>query len=94
MFSCYFCGISVQTLREHVLHVKLHRNEPRGVFKCAATDCHETFCSYGAFKAHFYRKHNIDSHVSTANAITVFTCNISMCQHQCRDIKSLTAHLK
>lgn len=86
----YLAVISV----EHVLHVKLHRNEPWCVFKCGATDCRDTFCSYRAFKAHFYRKHNKDSYVHTTNALTVFTCNMSMCQHQCRDVKSLTAHLK
>ncbi|XP_056623049.1 uncharacterized protein LOC130436430 isoform X1 [Triplophysa dalaica] len=94
MFSCQFCGISVQTLREHVLHIKLHRNEPRCVFKCAAIDCHESFRSHGAFKAHFYRKHNIDSRVATTHTLAVLRCNISMCQHQCRDVKALLAHLK
>lgn len=84
----------MQTIREHVLHVKLYRNEPRCAFKCGATDCRDIFRSYGAFKAHFYSKHNTDSYVDASNALTVFTCNMAMCQRQCRDVKSLTAHLK
>lgn len=57
MLNCNFGGKSFTTLRGYVLHCKVHRNEPRCLFKCFGDGCKQTFCRYGAFKAHFYRRH-------------------------------------
>lgn len=71
MFNCNFCGRSVKTQRGYVLHCKLHRNEPRCLFKCFEAGCKQTFVQYGAFKAHFYRTHNVN--VSASVNVTVGT---------------------
>lgn len=97
MYSCNFCGTTVKTLRGYVLHCKLHRNEPRCLFKCPGTDCKNTFCRYGAFKANFYRMHNVQSapHTVTADrTVITFKCTTTLCERQFQDAKDLVAHLK
>lgn len=95
MLNCNFCGKSVRTLRGYVLHCKLHRNEPRCLFKCFGDGCKQTFCRYGAFKAHFYRRHNVVSANETVGtAITTFKCVVALCERQCQDTQELIAHLK
>lgn len=96
MFSCNFCGKLVKTLRGYVLHCKRHRNEPRCLFKCSRAGCKQTFNQYGAFKVHFYRRHNITAPINVAvrTAVTVFKCTMASCGRQCHDIKDLKAHLK
>lgn len=96
MFSCSFCGKSVKSLRGYVLHCKLHRNEPRCLFKCFATDCKQTFCTYASFKAYFYRKHNVNApvNVTVGTAVTVVRCAVALCERQCQDAKALISHLK
>lgn len=97
MVNCNFCGKSVRTLRGYVLHCKLHRNESRCLFKCFGEGCKQTFCRYGAFKAHFYRKHNVvsaNANETVGTAVTTFKCAVALCENQCLDTKELLAHLK
>lgn len=96
MFSCNFCGKSVKSLRGYVLHCKLHRNEPRCLFKCFAADCKQTFVTYASFKAHFYRKHNVSApvNVTVGTAAVAVKCAVALCERQCQDAKSLISHLK
>ena len=101
MLSCSFCGKSLQTLRGYVLHCKLHRNEPRCLFKCVGDGCKQTFCRYGAFKAHFYRRHSVSAPAGTASVRTTVTvnvtpskCGMALCERQFQNIKDLIAHLK
>ena len=78
MITCRFCSKTLQTLRGYVLHCRVHRNEPQCFFKCVGTNCKRTFCTYTAFKAHFYRIHNVPA--ATARAIvTDLKCAISLC---------------
>ncbi|XP_076875209.1 uncharacterized protein LOC143525314 isoform X2 [Brachyhypopomus gauderio] len=95
MFSCSFCSKPIKTLRGYVLHCKLHRNEPRCLFKCFGAGCKQTFCRYQAFKAHFYRRHNMSpANVTVMSDITAFKCAVALCERQCKDIKDLIMHLK
>ena len=96
MYTCCFCSLTVQSLREYVLYCRLHRNEPCAIFKCAAVECKQSFSKYVAFKSHFYRRHNSSTTAVTAHAVvdTALTCSISLCSHQCQDVTSLVAHLK
>lgn len=86
----------MQSLREYVLHCRLHRNEPRAIFKCVAGDCKQSFSKYGAFKSHFYRRHNSCTAAVTAHAVvnTDLICSVSLCSYQCQDVASFVAHLK
>lgn len=78
-----------------MLHCRVHRNEPRCLFKCADADCKRTFCTYAAFKAHFYRAHNESETSVTAGAFVAdFKCAISLCDQQFHTVKELTCHLK
>lgn len=76
-----------------MLHCRVHRNEPRCFFKCLGANCKRTFCSYAAFKAHFYRYHNESAPVVTA-AVTDLKCSISLCDRQFHTVKELVCHLK
>lgn len=93
MITCRFCSKTLETLRGYVLHCRVHRNEPRCFFKCLGANCKRTFCSYAAFKAHFYRYHNESAPVVTA-AVTDLKCSISLCDRQFHTVKELVCHLK
>lgn len=95
MWPCNFCGKSLKTLRGYVLHCKLHRNEPRCLFKCYGSGCSKTFFRYGAFKTHFYRKHNVpevDVHVGAV--VGAYRCPVALCSYHSQTIKDLLGHLK
>ena len=93
MITCRFCSKMLQTLKGYVLHCRVHRNEPQCFFKCVGTNCKPTFCTYTAFKAHFYRIHNVPA--ATARAIvTDLKCAISLCARQFQTVKELISHLK
>ena len=81
-----------------MLHCRLHRNEPRCLFKCIGAGCKHTFNRYGAFKAHFYRRHNVPATagiaVNTNVNVTAFKCMVALCTQQCSDGRALIAHLK
>nr|XP_055048292.1 uncharacterized protein LOC129433654 [Misgurnus anguillicaudatus] len=95
MLNCNFCGKSVKTIRGYVLHCKLHRNEPHCLFKCCGAGCGRAFVRYGAFKAHFYRKHNVPAApVSVRAVVNTYRCPVALCEHQCQEIKDLLTHLK
>ncbi|XP_035982662.1 uncharacterized protein LOC118557207 [Fundulus heteroclitus] len=95
MFSCSFCSKTLQTLRGYVLHCKIHRNEPHPFFKCVGTDCKRTFCTYAAFKGHFYRVHNTPApSVTAVAAFTHFTCALPLCDCEFHTVKELISHLK
>ncbi|KAK0152048.1 hypothetical protein N1851_006574 [Merluccius polli] len=80
MLTCNFCSKTLETLRGYVLHCKIHRNKPHPFFKCVSTDCKQTFCTYAAFKGHFYRVHNAPAPSVTAGAVF--------------SVKELISHLK
>lgn len=94
MLTCNFCGKVVQSSRGYVLHCKLHRNEPRCFFRCIEAGCKQTYTRYGAFKAHFYRRHSAPTHVTGVAVVSSFTCAMVMCERQCQNSKELIAHLK
>ncbi len=97
MLNCNFCGRSVRTLRGYVLHCKLHRNEKRCLFKCFGDGCKQIFCRYGAFKAHFYRRHNVvsaNANETVGMAVASFKCVVALCERQCQDTQELISHLK
>lgn len=87
-----------------MLHCKLHRNEPRCLFKCIESGCKNTFKRYEAFKANFYRKHKVPTNVNsniTARAafensanFGAFKCTMALCECRCQDEKAVIAHLK
>lgn len=95
MIKCRFCYRTFQTLKGYVLHCRVHRNEPRCVFKCESTDCRQTFCTYAAFRAHFYRKHNEPAPPLTGTAIVSnFVCALSLCSNRFQTVQELLVHLK
>ena len=95
MITCRFCSKVLETLRGYVLHCRVHRNAPRCIFKCFGADCKRTFCTYAAFKAHFYRVHNESASSVTSKAVvTDFQCAIPLCEHQCHTVTELISHLK
>ena len=49
---------------------------------------------YGAFKAHFYRKHNASPPLNITVRTVAFKCIMALCERQCQDTKDLIAHLK
>ena len=78
-----------------MLHCRVHRNEPRCFFKCVGADCKRTFSTYAAFKAHFYRAHNVPvSSVTATAAVAHLKCAISLCERQFHTVSELISHLK
>lgn len=77
-----------------MLHCRVHRNEPHCFFKCVGTDCKRTFCSYAAFKAHFYRAHNVPEPSVITRAVTDLKCAMALCERQFHTVKELISHLK
>lgn len=94
MYSCNICGANVQSVKAYVLHCKLHRNEPRHIFKCIETSCKQVFSGYTALKSHFYRHHNSTPTVTQDLTLTPLKCTVSLCECQCEGTKKLVAHLK
>ena len=95
MIVCPFCSQTLQTLRGFVLHCRVHRNEPRCFFKCFGANCKRTFSTYAAFKAHFYRAHNVPVPSVTATAaVANLKCAISLCERQFHTVNELISHLK
>lgn len=96
MYSCCICGEAVQTVKACVMHCKLHRNEPRCIFKCVGVGCKQVFSGYAALKSHFYRHHHGASSLARDNimAFATLKCTVSLCEHQCDGVKELVAHLK
>lgn len=92
MFSCNFCCNSVKSLGEYVLRCKPNWNEPHSLFKRIAAGCKQKF--FGAFKAHFYRRHDVSAPITVfvCTAVTNFKCAFALCEHQCQTTKALTAH--
>lgn len=95
MIDC-FCSRTLQTLIGYVLHCRIHRNEPRFVFKCESTVCRQTFCTYAAFKGHFYRKHNVPARTVSANTgiVANFICAMSLCSDRFQTMQELIVHFK
>lgn len=94
MITCRFCSKTLLTLRGYVLHCRVHRNEPRCVFQCLGVDCKRTFCTYAAFKAHFYRTHNVPEPTHSRAVVTNLKCAASLCARQFQTVKELLLHLK
>jgi len=94
MYSCNLCAETVKSVKAFVLHCKLHRNEPRCMFKCVAASCKQVCTGYAALKAHFYRHHNGMPTVTLDTSLTRLKCTVSLCERQCEGIKALVVHLK
>ena len=81
-----------------MLQCRIHRNEPRCVFKCESTDCRQTFCTYASFKCHFYRTHNVPVLSVSANTGTAIISNfiraMSLCSDRFQAVHKLFVHLK
>lgn len=55
----------------------------------------QTFCTYSAFKAHFFRVHNVLAPSNTARAVvTDLKCAISIFECQFQTLKELVSHLE
>lgn len=93
MYSCNICAETVQSVKAFVVHCKLHRNEPRCMFKCVAASCKQVCTGYLALKAHFYRHHNSMPTLTRDTTLTTLKCTVSLCERQCMGVKSLVAHL-
>ena len=94
MYNCCICGVSIHSQKAYVVHCKLHRNEPRCIFKCVAIGCKLFFSRYAAFKSHFYRHHNGASSAVHDVALATLKCTVSPCETQCDGVKELVHHLK
>ncbi len=80
MITCVFFKKKLVTLRGYVtlLHCKVHRNEPRCLFKSVGANCSQTFTTYSAFKGHFYRVHNAPQAAPIA-VVADLKCAVSLC---------------
>lgn len=76
-----------------MLHCRIHRNEPRCVFRCESSSCRQTFCTYASFKCHFYRKHNVPTS-PVRGIMSDFVCAVSLCTEQFQTVQELVVHLK
>lgn len=92
MIICVFCKKKLYTLRGYVLHCKVHRNEPRCLFKCVGANCSQTFTTYSAFKGHFYRVHNAPQAAPIA-VVADLKCAVSLCARHFHTVKELVSHL-
>lgn len=92
MYSCSICGALFLSVKAHVVHCKLHHNEPRTFFKCVDVSCKRVFSKYPAFKAHYYRHRQ--SLISQDLATAFLKCTVPLCECQCGDVKELVAYLK
>lgn len=92
MITCTFCKKKLDTLRGYVLHCRVHRNEPRCIFKCVGANCRQTFATYSAFKGHFYRAHNAPQAAPTA-VVADLKCAVSLCNRHFHMVKPLVSHL-
>lgn len=81
-------------MKAYVLHCRLHRNEPRCIFKCVEVSCKQVFSGYAALKSHFYRHHTGTATVSQNATLMGLNCTVSLCERQCEGTKALIAHLK
>ena len=94
MITCVFCRKILVTLRGYVLHCRVHRNEPRCLFKCVGANCSQTFTTYAAFKGHFYRVHNAPEPQATPRAVVAdLKCAVSLCAGHFHAVKELVSHL-
>ena len=94
MITCVFCRKILVTLRGYVLHCRVHRNEPRCLFKCVGANCSQTFTTYAAFKGHFYRVHNAPESQATPRAVVAdLKCAVSLCAGHFHAVKELVSHL-
>ena len=99
MYPCNICGENVKSVKAHVLHCKLHRNEPQRIFKCVEPSCKQVFSGYIALKSHFYRHHNRTVTRTVTQqpqdvTLAPLKCTVSLCEHECEGTKPLVAHLK
>ncbi|MED6240845.1 hypothetical protein ATANTOWER_029279, partial [Ataeniobius toweri] len=94
MYPCNLCAETVQSVKAFVLHCKLHRNEPRRMFKCVAASCKQVCTGYAALKAHFYHHHYSMPTVALDTCLTKLKCTVALCEWQCEGIKALVVHLK
>lgn len=93
MITCVFCKKKLVTLRCYVQHCRVHRNEPRCLFKCVGANCSKTFTTYSAFKGHFYRVHNI-LEPQAVPVVADLKCAVSLCVCHFQTVKELVSHLK
>lgn len=94
MLPCAFCNKTLATLKGYVLHCRIHRNEPRCLFKCQAPNCRQTFTTYSAFRRHFYRVHNAPTPGAVKAIVADMKCALSMCTRHFHTVKELASHLK
>lgn len=92
MITCVSCKKKLDTLRGYVLHCKVHRIEPRCLFKCVGANCSQTFTTYSAFKGHFYRVHNAPKAAPKA-VVADLKCAVSLCARHFHTVKELMSHL-
>lgn len=74
-------------------HCRVHRNEPRCLFKCVGANCSKTFTTYSAFKGHFYRVHNT-LEPQAVPVVADLKCAVSLCARHFQTVKELVSHLK
>ncbi|XP_013855791.1 uncharacterized protein LOC106511580, partial [Austrofundulus limnaeus] len=92
MITCVFCKKKLDTLRGYVLHCRVHRNEPRCLFKCVGANCSQTFTTFSAFKGHFYHVHNVPAPHATA-IVADLKCAVALCARRFHTVKELVSHL-
>lgn len=84
MITCVFCKKILLTVRGYVLHCRVHRNEPRCIFRCVGANCSQTFSTYSAFKGHFYRVHNAPAPQAAPEPVVAdLKCAVSLCALMC-----------
>lgn len=94
MITCVFCKKKLETLKGYVLHCRIHRSEPRCLFKCVGSNCRQTFTTYSSFRRHFYRVHNASALQAAKCIVADLKCAVSLCTCHFHTVKELVSHLK
>ncbi|XP_051801605.1 uncharacterized protein LOC127533166 [Acanthochromis polyacanthus] len=92
MITCVFCKRELSSLKAYVLHCRVHRNEPRCIFKCVGEQCSRTFATYTGFRQHFYRDHSAPQPCASA-IVADLKCAVSLCVCRFQTVKELVSHL-
>jgi hypothetical protein len=78
-FICCNCNYSTQYGSEYLNHAKIHRFDPKSIFKC--WQCLSTYKNFQSFRTHFANFHlNNDKEIPNSE---IFECKKENCNYLC-----------
>ena len=84
--QCPICSFRSESMRQYVLHAKLHRNTPNTEFACPFCDCYQKFTTYIALRSHVLRKHSETSNVTNHEELSYRSLSLSVHQYKCEEV--------